>query len=110
MDFEHVIDNPDSVLSIPSPDCPHLADPDADCTCFVMINPSPNPAYDRHIPIATTVTMQPCGCAIRVPLGRKGKFTGELAGWSMYQRDVPEPGSLGELMADWAAMAEDADS
>jgi hypothetical protein len=27
---------------------------------------------------------------------------GGLTGWHMYQQQVPEPGSLGGLMQDWA--------
>ena len=99
---EYIVDNPTSVIGIPSPSCPHLADPDADCTCTVIINPAPDPMSDTYIAIGATFTMSPCGDVICGWSGPDGKLAGEMAGWRMYQQDIPEPGSLGELMADWA--------
>lgn len=106
---EYVVDNPTAVLSLPNPSCPHLADPDADCTCTVLINPAPDPWRDEYIAVGATFTMHPCGDVIRAGLGpaRGGqgrKLTGLMAGWQIHQQTTPEPGSLGELMADWAAV------
>ena len=72
-----------------------MTDPDSpDCICLAVVNPAP-PAYlDRLIPVGHTVTMRPCG----------DRFPRWPAGWKAYQQTAPEPGSLGELMADWAAV------
>jgi hypothetical protein len=103
VDFEHIVDNPDAVISVPNPNCPYDPDdPDSpDCICTTIINPAPSPWNDRYITVGATVTMQPCGDVIRVPV-TKGKMGGAMEGWSVYQQDIPEPGSLGELMGDWA--------
>lgn len=105
---QYVLSNPDSVLSVPDPACPYDPDdPDSpDCTCVAIINPHPDPVYDQRIPVGVTFTMHPCGDVIRSASGRDGKMTGEMAGWKAYQQEVPEPGSLGELMRDWAAEEE----
>ena len=105
---EYVISNPSSVLAVPDPGCAYDSDdPDSpDCTCIAIPNFHPDPALDRHIPVGATFTMQPCGCVIRAPGGRGGKLGGAMKDWKMYQREVPEPGSLGALMQDWAATEE----
>jgi hypothetical protein len=107
---EYVIDNPTAVMSFPNPACPHEDDPDADCICTVLLNPAPDPWRDEYIAIGVTVTMHPCGDVIRAPLGPRGEGSegsrplgGLLAGWTIHQQTTPEPGTLGELMADWAA-------
>jgi hypothetical protein len=92
---EYVVDNPTSVLAIPNPSCPHLADPEADCTCTVLINPAPDPWQDTYLAVGAWFTMHPCGDVIH-----SGPA---MAGWKMYQQTSPEPGSLGELIADWTA-------
>jgi hypothetical protein len=104
VDLEHVIDNPSSVLAVPDPSCLYdSGDPDSpDCTCIAIPNFHPDPALDCHVLVGATFTMYPCGCEIRVPRGRDGKFGGAMEGWKMYQQEVPEPGSLGALMRDWA--------
>lgn len=78
--------NPDSLTAIPDPGCPHLADPDADCTCIVLPNPVPDPMFDEEIVIGGDFTMHPCGDVIHA--GRGG-----LPGWKMYQQQIPEPES-----------------
>jgi hypothetical protein len=108
---EYVRDNPEAVLTLPNPLCPTNEDPDAECICLVLVNPAADPLYDQFIAVAVTVTMHPCDHAIRAPLGGDGqrgrKLGGLLAGWKIYRQEVPEPGSLGELMADWAQAADD---
>ena len=104
VDVEHVISNPTSVFTVPDPGCAYdSADPDSpDCTCIAIPNFHPDPASDRRVPVSATFTMQPCGCEVRVAVGRNG-WGEPMKGWKMYQQEVPEPGSLGELMTDWAA-------
>lgn len=105
VDMEHVISNEQSVISVPDPACPYDPDdPDGpDCICVAIPNPAPNPALDRPVTVGATVTMQPCGCVIHVPVRPgTGKFGPPMEGWKMYQQEIPEPGSLGELMRDWA--------
>lgn len=58
---EYVRSNPEAVSSIRDPECPHETDPDAECTCTLVINPAPNPALDRYTPVANWVTLKPCG-------------------------------------------------
>lgn len=108
-EVESVRENPDSVISIPNPACPYDADdPDSpDCICIAIPNFAPNPALDQLIPIGAVFTMRPCGDVLRAPSGSGGKLGGKMAGWKMYQQEIPEPGSLGELMQDWAPGAGD---
>lgn len=63
VDFHYERSNPEAVITISDPSCPHENDPAADCTCTAFVNPSPNPAFDKHIPIAgmNTWTLHPCG-------------------------------------------------
>lgn len=104
VDVEHVISNPQSVISVPDPGCPYDDDdPDSpDCTCLAVPDPCPDPMFDQHVPVAATFTMQPCGCKVRASIGG-GKTGGPMKDWKVYRQEVPEPGSLGELMRDWAA-------
>ncbi len=108
VDLEHVISNEQSVFAVPDPGCLYdRDDPDSpDCTCIAIPNLYPDPAFDRQIVVGATFTMQPCGCKIRVPAGRGG-FGAPMKDWKVYQQEVPEPGSLGELMTDWAATEDD---
>lgn len=109
--YEHVRGNPQAMLSLPDPACGYDPDdPDSpDCICTAIPNPAPNPALDTFHTVGATVTMQPCGDVLRVPVGSDGKLGGQMAGWQMYQQEIPEPGSLGELMQDWAQTAETID-
>lgn len=89
-----VRDNPDAVLTVHDPYCPFEDDPDADCTCTVIINPAPDPLLDEVHVVGWTYTLRPCGHQT----GRKLRF---------YTQTRPAPGTLGELMADWAAAADE---
>lgn len=58
---EYVRSNPEAVMAIHDPNCPHETDPDADCTCTVFVNPAPNPFKDQMIMVANWITFEPCG-------------------------------------------------
>ena len=95
VDTQFVRDNPEAVLSVRNPACAYDEDdPDSpDCICMAVVNPAP-PAYlDVMIPVGRIITMRPCGDA----------FPRWPPGFHVYQQTTPEPGSLGELLADWAA-------
>jgi hypothetical protein len=56
-----VTDNPDSLIVIPDPACPHEGDPAADCTCTVIPNPAPDPLQDEVHVVGYEYTLFPCG-------------------------------------------------
>jgi hypothetical protein len=99
-----ILDNPEAVLSFPSPSCPRTDDPSADCICSVIVNPAPNPMLDVVVYTEHRLTMRPCGDSY---LMSRGFPPPELQGWRMYQTETPEPNSLGELMYDWAKLGDD---
>lgn len=58
---EYIRSNRESIVSIRNPACPHETDPEADCTCTVVLNPAPNPTFDKMTKVFDHVTLQPCG-------------------------------------------------
>lgn len=82
--------NPQSVLSIPDPFCPYDEnDPDSpDCTCQNFINPFPDPMFDVEVPVGHEIILHPCGHIVR--------------NIRFYEETKPEPGSLGDLYAEWS--------
>lgn len=93
--YEHVRSNPEAVVSIRNPDCPHESDPDADCICQSFINPSPNPALDNYVKVDSITTFGPCGHSFHEYELRDWKITRTLTpGWHQKR--------LEELAADAA--------
>lgn len=62
---EYVRSNPEAIISIPNPNCPHESDPEADCICQAFANPYPNPVLDKMIQVENWITLTPCGDRFR---------------------------------------------
>lgn len=106
-DVQTVRENPTAILSFPSPNCPHLVDEEADCTCPVLINPAPDPWYDQEVPVGAIFTFQPCKHQTCNPKDVRIYQQDVPEPWRVYQQDVPEPGSYGELVYEWAQLADE---
>lgn len=87
-----VVTNEQAVIPLPNPACPwDEDDPDSgDCICSALINPAPDPMFDEQHVAGWEVTLHPCG-HMRADLPK------------IYQETTAAPGTLGELMSDWAA-------
>lgn len=104
---ETIKSNPMSVISSRNPACRYDdEDPDSpDCTCTAIANPCPDPFYDETIVIGMNVTLHPCEHVLHYTRGAAGAFVTGRSGrvtWKIYQRDRPEPNTLGELMQMWS--------
>jgi hypothetical protein len=90
-----VRDNPQAVIGIHNPACQwDEEDPDSpDCICTSYINPAPDPMFDTIHVVGYIYTLRPCGH--------------QVSKVRIYSQEVPEPGTLGALMAEWGGVADD---
>lgn len=92
-----VTDNPQALIPVRNPACQYdPGDPgnSPDCICTPLVNPAPDPMLDEVLITGWKYTLKPCGHRT----GGTMRF---------YQQTTPAPGTLGELIADWAATGGD---
>lgn len=90
-----VVSNPEAVIPVRNPACLYDEDdPDSpDCICAPVVNPRPDPLLDQAHVVGAEYTLSPCGHVVPTI--------------QVYTQTRPAAGTLGALMADWAAGGEE---